>query len=90
VISPLGWKLILVYVACLVGISIFSNPNQPNNLAFLEKLPPLKLPRFQLNLPELAFGWPDFSPQFSMGIMVFFGLGFVIILINLKSKQTSL
>lgn len=90
VISPLGWKLILIYVACIVGLSIFSNPNQPSSFALLEKLPPLRLPKFQLNLPELPIGWPDFSPQFSMGIMVFLGLGFVMILINLKSKQASL
>jgi hypothetical protein len=90
VISALGWKLILIYVASIVGLSTFSNPSNSTGPTFLDKLPPIKLPTFQLNLAEITNGWLDFSPQFTLGITIFLCLGFVMALINLRHKQTSL
>lgn len=87
VISPLGWKLILGFIASIFGWSVVLVPAQPETPSLFDRLPTINLPSLNLNLYEFNIPTLDFSPQFLIGIGAFFILGFIMIIGTIRNKH---
>jgi hypothetical protein len=87
VISPLGWKLILVFISLLVGSTLVFIPANQEEASIFDKLPTLNLtiPNFVLSNFKLPL--PDYGLPFLLGIATFFILGFIMILGTIRNKQ---
>ncbi|MFN4000094.1 hypothetical protein [Algoriphagus sp.] len=88
VISPFAWKLIFIFIAGIFGGSIIFFPSSENNPSLFDKIPPIKLPSFSLELYNFSFPTINFAPPFIMGIAAFFILGFIMIAGTIRDKQT--
>lgn len=87
VISSLAWKLILMFILGIFFGSFLLLPSNQNETSLFDKLPPIRFPNpifslYNYNLPII-----DFSPQFLMGIIAFFTLGFIMIVGTLRNKH---
>ncbi len=87
VISPLAWKFILGYIAGIAGISFLFFPSESSSPTWIDRVPPITLPTFRIEIFNFSQLIPEFSPQFIVGIAAFFSFGFILTLLTLKSKQ---
>lgn len=90
VISPFGWKLILGFILSIFAWSIFLVPAQTKTTSLLDKIPQIELPSLDLNLFDFSIPVPDLSPQFLIGIGVFFIMGFIMIIDTIRNKQAGI
>lgn len=90
IISPMGWKLILGFILSIFAWSIFLTPDQPEASSLFGKLPLIKLPSLSNYLIDISFPILDISPQFLIGIGVFFILGFIMIIETIRNKQVGI
>jgi hypothetical protein len=87
VISSLGWKLIVGFIASIFAWCILMVPARPETSTLFDKIPKLKTPIPSFKLVDLSFSIPDFGPQFLLGIAVFFIMSFLLIIGTLQNKQ---
>lgn len=87
VISPLAWKLILIFIIGIFSGSWLFLPSSQNDMSLYDKLPSIKFPNSSFLLYDFNLPLNDFSPQFIMGIITFFILGFITVVSNLRNKQ---
>lgn len=90
VISALGWKLILIFILGIFGSSLLFLPSSPAEISVFEKIPPTQFPSLSYDLYNFRFPMIEFSPQFLMGIVVFFILGFIMIVGTIRNKQAGI
>lgn len=65
-------------------------PAKGNSTSLFDKLPPMKMPKFNFEVSSLMFPAIDLSPQFLMSLVVFFILGFIMILGTIRNKQAGI
>lgn len=90
VISPFAWKLILIFITGIFGGSLVFLPSNQNDISLFDKLPPVKLPSPSFSLYNFSLPTIDFSQQFSLGIIAFFILGFIMIVGTIRNKQAGI
>lgn len=87
VISSLGWKFIMGFIAAIFGSSILLAPGTETPTPLFKNISEWKLPILDFSLFNFSFPMLDFSPQFSTGILAFSILGFIMILGTLRKNM---
>lgn len=87
VISSLGWKMILAFVAGIVVCSMAFVPAEPTANSLSNRIPNIDYWTYLQRLPDLPISIPDFSSQFLLGIIAFSILGFILIAGTIRDKQ---
>lgn len=90
VISPLGWKLIMVFISVIAGGSLIFVPASKESPSLFDKLPSFKLNAINFDLYSFSLPFIELSPPFIMGIVAFFILGFLMIIGTIRNKQAGI
>jgi hypothetical protein len=90
VISPLAWKCIAGIVLAIAGWSVWISPAPSESYALLESLRQIKLPMPRFSLYNYISFSQGVSPQFLMGLVAFFVMGFLIVVKTIRNQHADI